>query len=62
MNLPIKDFPMEDVDPLDATEHALDDARFPTETMVATAALAVDAEGCEGEGFGFAAAFLAGSW
>ena len=47
---------MEDVDPLDATEHALDDARFPTEAMVATAALAVDAEGCEGEGFGFAAA------
>ena len=53
---------MEDVDPLDATEHALDDARFPTEAMVATAALAVDAEGCECEGFGFAAAFLAGSW
>ena len=53
---------MEEVDPLDATEHTLDGAKFPTEAMVATAALTVEADGCEGEGFGFAAAFLAGSW
>jgi hypothetical protein len=33
---------MQDVDPLEATEHALNDARFLTEALVATAALAVD--------------------
>lgn len=50
MNLPIKYFPMQAVDPLEATEHALNDARFLTEALVATAALAVDEEGCEGKG------------
>jgi hypothetical protein len=36
---------MEDVDPLDVTEHALDDVKFATEAMVTTAALAVVPEG-----------------
>ena len=39
MNLPNKDITREEVDPLDATEHALDDEKFPAEAMLATAAL-----------------------
>ena len=63
INLLARDLPNEGVDPLDATEHALEDAMLLTEAMVATAALAVEPDGWDEEaGFGFAIAFLAGSW